>query len=75
LQKSYACGFATLRDKDGVTFSHGGSLPGTSTFVVRRADGWSWALFLNQRPRPTDPKTTIVADIHKVFDALKSGRA
>lgn len=30
---------------------HGGSLPGTITYQVRRADGWSWAAFFNSRPR------------------------
>jgi N-acyl-D-amino-acid deacylase len=71
LEKSYACGFRTLRGKDGVGITHTGSLTGTSTVLMRRADGWCWAVFLNQRP-PEKARSTIVADIEKVFDGLKA---
>jgi hypothetical protein len=71
LEASYACGFRIMRGHDGVSFTHGGSLPGTSTTVMRRADGWSWALFLNQRPGDKDPKSTLVDQVQKVFDGLK----
>jgi len=35
----------------GANWWHGGALPGTITYQVRRADGWSWAAFFNSRPR------------------------
>jgi hypothetical protein len=72
LEASYACGFRIVRGRAGVSFTHGGSLPGTSTTLMRRADGWSWALFFNQRLHDTDPKSTLIDDIQKVFDGLNS---
>lgn len=72
LEKSYACGFRIIHSKEGIAFTHAGSLSGTFTNLMRRADGWSWAVFFNQRPRPTDPKSTLVTDIDKVFDDLKA---
>lgn len=71
LEASYACGFRIMRGKDGTGFTHAGNLPGTSTLLMRRADGWCWALFLNQRPLATDPKVTLMEDIEKLFDNLK----
>jgi N-acyl-D-amino-acid deacylase len=73
LEVSYACGFRIIHGPNGVSFTHGGSLPGTSTTVMRRADGWCWAIFLNQRPGDNDPKSTLVDDVQKVFDGLKAG--
>lgn len=45
----YACGFRVLRKDKGVSLTHAGSLPGTTTFLWRRADGLTWAAFFNQR--------------------------
>jgi N-acyl-D-amino-acid deacylase len=71
LEKSYACGFRTFRTEQGITFMHTGSLGGTSTVFRRRADGWSWAVFCNQRPPGNELRVTLVESVDKVFDALK----
>lgn len=38
----------------GANWWHGGSLPGTITFSVRLAGGWSWVAFFNTRPPTSD---------------------
>lgn len=50
----YACGWA-VRDYgvDGRNTWHDGSLPGTSTLLVRRRDGISWCVLFNQRDDPS----------------------
>ena len=39
----------------GANWWHGGSLPGTITYAVRLANGWSWAAFFNSRPKESGP--------------------
>lgn len=39
----------------GANWWHGGSLPGTITYAVRLANGWSWAAFFNSRPEESGP--------------------
>jgi N-acyl-D-amino-acid deacylase len=41
----YACGWSIARG----TQDHGGSLPGTTTKLMRRSDGIHWAVLLNSR--------------------------
>ena len=66
LERSYGSGFRVLRDKGGVSFMHYGSLSGTSTILMHRADGWCWALFFNQRPSRTR-REELLKSIQKVF--------
>jgi CubicO group peptidase (beta-lactamase class C family) len=49
LGRSYGCGFTIRRGGKGVSLDHNGSLPGTTTTLYRRADGFAWAAFFNQR--------------------------
>ena len=42
----YACGWAVVAGKEQ---NHGGSLPGTTTRLVRRADGIDWVVLFNTR--------------------------
>jgi CubicO group peptidase (beta-lactamase class C family) len=42
---------------------HFGSLPGTTTLLVRRFDGLNWAAVFNQRDDPNDPRSTTYLDI------------
>lgn len=42
------------RSGTGANWWHGGSLPGTITYSVRLADGWSWVAFFNTRPAGGD---------------------
>ena len=39
----------------GANWWHSGSLPGTATYMVRLARGWSWAAFFNSRPSELRP--------------------
>jgi CubicO group peptidase (beta-lactamase class C family) len=39
----------------GANWWHSGSLPGSMTYAVRLASGWSWAAFFNSRPRDSRP--------------------
>jgi len=48
----YGCGWSVRPTRDGkANFWHNGSLPGTSTLLVRRGDGVSFAALFNQRSR------------------------
>ncbi len=52
---------------------HGGSLPGTSTLLVRRRDGLSWAVLFNQRSRDRDlPDGAIDPAMHRAANATFS---
>jgi CubicO group peptidase (beta-lactamase class C family) len=45
----YGCGWAVRYAGSGQNTWHNGSLPGTTTLMVRRFDGLSWAVLFNQR--------------------------
>lgn len=55
---------------------HDGSLPGTSTWLVRRWDGVSWAVLFNQREDPRDQTgrtySRIDDDLHFAADQVAS---
>lgn len=50
----------------GANWWHGGSLPGTITYSVRLASGWSWVAFFNTRPPKSD---NFAGDIDKTINA------
>ena len=50
----------------GANWWHGGSLPGTITYSVRLASGWSWVAFFNTRPPKSD---AFSGDIDKTLNA------
>ncbi len=50
----------------GANWWHSGSLPGTVTYSVRLASGWSWVAFFNTRPPKSDNFT---GDIDKSINA------
>lgn len=60
----YACGFQVHRTKDGPRLTHSGGLPGTTTWLWRRPDGYSFALFFNQRLG-----INLDGEVNKVLDA------
>ena len=69
----YACGWDVRPvGQDGrANYWHAGSLPGTSTLLVRRHDGLAWAVLFNQRS--TDPKLpdgAIDGALHEAADAV-----
>lgn len=51
---------------------HAGSLPGTSSLLVRRWDGLSWAVIFNQRSEnPKLPDNAIDPALHRAADAVE----
>lgn len=70
----YACGWMVrpVRGTGKANYWHNGSLPGTSTLLVRRWDGLSWVVLFNQRS--DDPKLSdgdIDGALHRAADAVK----
>ena len=50
---------------------HAGSLPGTSTLMVRRHDGLSWVVLFNQRQESKDlPDGAIDGALHRAAGAV-----
>jgi N-acyl-D-amino-acid deacylase len=74
LNKSYCgCGWF-VRPIEGTgkaNYWHTGSLPGTSTLLVRRWDGLSWAMLFNQRSDDKKlPDDAIDAALHRAADGV-----
>ncbi len=49
----YGCGWHVRPGERGLVTWHSGSLPGTSTLLVRRAGGLTWAAMFDQRDDPS----------------------
>jgi len=75
----YGLGWQGRTTKGGtLVLQHGGSLPGTATSMVQRADGLCWAVVFNARLSPTAPHlaTALNELLHEAADATrKSGTA
>ncbi len=58
--------------RDGkANYWHAGSLPGTSSLLVRRWDGLSWAVLFNKRSDdPLHPDNAIDRALHRAADAV-----
>jgi len=69
----YACGWSVRPTPDGkANHWHGGSLPGTSTLLVRRSDGLNWAVLFNQRADETGlDYGDIDPAMHRAANAVK----
>jgi CubicO group peptidase (beta-lactamase class C family) len=69
----YACGWLVRPTDDGkANHWHNGSLPGTSTLLVRRHDGFTWAVLFNQRADESGlPYDDIDPAVHRAVDAVK----
>jgi len=70
----YGCGWLVrrVRGEQRANFWHTGSLPGTSTLLVRRWDGLSWAVLFNQRSEDKNlPDSAIDPALHRAADAVK----
>lgn len=68
----YGLGWQGRTTKGGtLVLQHGGSLPGTATSMVRRADGLCWAVVFNARLSPTAShlSTTLNELLHEAADA------
>ena len=70
----YGLGFSVRRLGDGrMNQWHTGSLPGTSTLLVRRHDGMAWAVMFNSRKScgGKNPASAIDPLVHAAVDAVK----
>lgn len=65
----YAFGWMVRPVGKSMNTWHNGSLPGTSTLLVRRHDGLVWAVLFNTREG--DPAGKIDPLVHKAVDAVK----
>jgi N-acyl-D-amino-acid deacylase len=74
LAESYYGGGWLVRPVGGkgkANYWHAGSLPGTSTLLVRRWDGLSWVVLFNQRSADKKlPDDAIDAALHRAADAV-----
>lgn len=67
----YGCGWNVRAVTGGRNTWHTGSLPGTSTLLVRRYDGLTWAVLFNQRDDPSGKSYDgIDLALHKAADAV-----
>lgn len=68
----YGCGWMVRPNVNGkANYWHAGSLPGTATLLVRRADGLSWAVLFNQRSEDKKlPDSDIDPTLHRAADAV-----
>jgi CubicO group peptidase (beta-lactamase class C family) len=65
----YALGWNVRLEGATIDARHNGSLPGTSTMLVRRTDGLAWAVLFNTREG--DPAGTIATPLQAAIDAVK----
>lgn len=71
----YGLGWSVQIDHDGkLTASHGGSLPGTNTRLVRRSDGRNYAILFNSRttPHTTRIVSALLPDLDAAISEVKS---
>jgi CubicO group peptidase (beta-lactamase class C family) len=71
----YGCGWdvRALKRPGAVNTWHTGSLPGTSTLLVRRFDGKTWAVLFNMRDAPDGRRLSGKIDplLHKVANEVR----
>jgi N-acyl-D-amino-acid deacylase len=72
----YACGWMVrpIGDEGKINTWHTGYLDGTSTLLVRRHDGLTWAVLFNSRTsaKKVEPASAIDPLLHKAADAVKN---
>lgn len=69
----YGCGWSVrpIGSRGKANYWHNGSLPGTSTLLVRRSDGLSWAVLFNQRSEDKElPDSAIDPAMHRAADSV-----
>jgi N-acyl-D-amino-acid deacylase len=68
----YGCGWSVMPvAKNRANYWHNGSLPGTASLLVRRADGLSWAALFNQRSEDRKlPDSDIDPALHRAADSV-----
>jgi CubicO group peptidase (beta-lactamase class C family) len=69
----YGCGWHVRPARDGLLTWHTGSLPGTYTLLVRRADGLAWAAMFDQRDDPSgEPYRDIDGILQETADDVET---
>ncbi|MCW2940137.1 MAG: hypothetical protein JWN00_3122 [Actinomycetia bacterium] len=72
----YGCGWQVRNVTGGRNTWHTGSLPGTSTLLVRRFDGLTWSVLFDQRDDAANPNGTHYGDIdqllHKAANSVRT---
>ena len=67
----YACGWLVRPiGRKGVNTWHAGGIPGTATLLVRRHDGFAWAVLFNTRGKNTIAKIDPL--VHQAVNAVKT---
>ncbi len=69
----YAAGWSIVQWDRGLNAFHSGALPGTSTMLVRRSDGFNWAILFNCRRTLGGKASVSEIDglMHRAVDAAK----
>ena len=69
----YVAGWRREETEAGPIFSHGGSLAGTSTLLVRRPDGRNWVVLFNTRttPHTFGPASAFKQEMTAALDSIK----
>ncbi len=68
----YGLGWMVRKQKNGFNFWHSGSLDGTSTILVSRHDGWTWAVLFNKRHgKETVLSRAIDSLVHRAANKVK----
>ena len=66
----YACGWLVRPlGRKGLNTWHAGGIPGTATLLVRRHDGFAWAVLFNTRGKNTIGKIDPL--VHRAVNAVK----
>jgi N-acyl-D-amino-acid deacylase len=73
LASYYACGWQVNPGKPEPTYWHGGALDGTSTLLVHRHDGFTWAALFNTLKDSQGKEMADEIDplVHEAVDAVK----
>jgi CubicO group peptidase (beta-lactamase class C family) len=69
----YGCGWSVRTAGRGINTWHTGSLSGTSTILVRRSDGFDWAVLFNSRGGKEGKPLSALIDgrVHGAVDQVK----
>lgn len=69
----YGAGWLVRPVTGGANYWHDGSLDGTASYLVRRADGFAWATLFNQRSAdPALPDSAIDGALNTALGAVRS---
>lgn len=70
----YVCGLSRRETPAGSVFGHSGSLPGTSTLMLKRPDGRCWIVLFNTRSSPESAalSRTIQPEMDRVLDDIRA---